>query len=217
MSTIFDEPVLTATYQLEFPPEEMTTAKLEQAAEHIAVGQTIGTHKSKEVGELQSYLAKVVSIRILAPDTPDRHYHRAIVKIAFPLKVIHCDLGTLLSVTFGKVSMSGRIRLIDMDFPPELCERFPGPRFGVEGIRQKLDVRTGPLLMSIFKPCLGVSEEKLAEKIYSQAVGGIHIVKDDEILSDPDFSSARRRLEACLKAIHRPKRKQGELCSMPLI
>lgn len=63
--------------------------------------------------------------------------------------------------------------------------------------------------MSIFKPCLGLPPETLADMYTTQALGGVNLVKDDEILSDPDFETARRRLEACLKAGERAAAQGG--------
>ena len=77
---------------------------------------------------------------------------------------------------------------------------FKGPRYGINGIREKLGIKERPLLMSIFKPCLGLSPAELGSMFCTQAEAGMDIVKDDEVLYDRDFSFTLRRLEACLKA-----------------
>jgi 2,3-diketo-5-methylthiopentyl-1-phosphate enolase len=159
---------------------------------------------------LSHYLAKVVKVtEIPATETSPRY---GLLDIAFPLPAVASDVGSLIAVIFGKVSMSGKIRLVDLKFPPELVqERMAGPRFGIDGIRQKVNVTdpSHPLLMSIFKPCLGLSAQTLGTMFYEQAVGGVNLVKDDEILSDNSLDSARRRLEAVLKAGEKARAETG--------
>jgi len=190
---------LTATYQLTLPSDHIGLQKL---AQQIAIGQTIGTSKASEVEALRPYMAEVVSVE--QPDSAT-----ALVKIAFPLDTVKCDLGTLLAVVFGKISMGGAIRLVDLEYAPALIERYQGPAFGIEGVRQLTGINKGPLLMSIFKPCMGVPVNTLGEMFYNQAIGGVNLVKDDEVLSDPNFESARRRLASCLKAQDRAKQETG--------
>ncbi|MBI3961644.1 MAG: 2,3-diketo-5-methylthiopentyl-1-phosphate enolase, partial [Deinococcus sp.] len=71
------------------------------------------------------------------------------------------------------------------------------------GLRQRLGIFDRPLLMSIFKPCLGLSAQALGEMFFQQAAGGVDLVKDDEILVDESLDTALARLEACLKAAQR--------------
>lgn len=53
---------------------------------------------------------------------------------------------------------------------------FPGPRFGVEGLRRLMNVRDGPLLCTALKP-MGNCSKDFAEMAYSFAKGGIDIIK----------------------------------------
>lgn len=198
---------LFVTYQLTLPAVHFTPDKLEKAARQIAVGQTIGTSQASEVAQLKPFMAEVAGIEEL-PDAGDGVRH-ARIRVAFPARVVESDLGTLLAVTFGKLSMAGAIRLVDMEIPDSLAARFGGPRHGVEGIRRLTGVPDGPLLMAIFKPCLGVPAEMLGEMLYTQAVAGVNLVKDDEVLSDTNLDTARHRLEACLKAARKAEAETG--------
>jgi len=192
---------LIATYQLTLSTEKATDANLQKLAEQIAVGQTIGTANAGEMEALQPYLAEVVSVT---------SHSNPLIKIGFPAETVKSDLGTLLAVVFGKISMGGQIRLVDLEIGPQLAERYAGPRFGMTGVRELTGAAEGPLLMSIFKPCLGVSAETLGEMFYTQALGGVNLVKDDEVLSDPDFESARYRLECCLQAADMATQETGQ-------
>lgn len=200
---------LIATYQLSMPAERFSAEALEKAARQIAIGQTIGTANAQEVEALKDYMAKVVDITPMEATPPDVTQRQALIRVAFPVKTVDCDLGTLLAVLFGKLSMAGPIRLVDLAVPESLVSRYGGPRFGISGVRQQVGVPSGPLLMSIFKPCLGLPESVLADMFRTQALGGVNLVKDDEILSDKNFDTARRRLAACLEAGEAARRETG--------
>ncbi len=60
---------------------------------------------------------------------------RGIIKIEYPLLNFSPDLPAILTTTFGKLSLDGEVKLIDLTFSEELKEHFPGPKFGIDGIR----------------------------------------------------------------------------------
>ncbi|MFQ7474089.1 MAG: hypothetical protein ACLRLX_07780, partial [Anaerovoracaceae bacterium] len=60
-----------------------------------------------------------------------------------------------MTVLFGNISASGMIRLIDVAFPKKFIEKFQGPKFGVEGMREVLGVKDRPLLNAMIKPNIG--------------------------------------------------------------
>jgi 2,3-diketo-5-methylthiopentyl-1-phosphate enolase len=204
-------PTVVATYQL-----DTDASDLEKMAANIAIGQTIGTWGGAHMSELEPFMARVVSLEEIPPPQGAKFEsgcsRRAIIQVAYPLKTVESDLGSLLTVLFGKLSMAGAIRLTDIEVPEAFIQHFPGPRWGVSGIRATLGVSDGPLLMSIFKPCLGLSAQTLAQMFYEQALGGVHLVKDDEILCEPDFEVTRRRLAACLESGEKARRETGQKC-----
>lgn len=186
---------LVVTYRAESP-----TADFEKIATEIAVGQTLGTANPETLSALSEYLARVVSVHPVEMPADSRH---ALIEIAYPLPTVQSDIGTLLTVIFGKISMAGRLRVVDIRVPNGLqSERMAGPAFGISGIRQLTGVTdpSHPLLMCIFKPCLGLAPAQLGDLFYAVASRGVELMKDDEILSDHALDSARRRLEAVLKA-----------------
>src|SRR5262249_28433501 len=111
---------LIATYQVIVSSEKTDEVSLQKLARHIAIGQTIGTEKAEELEALQPYLAKVVSVSKADP--------AVLIRIAFPFETIQSDIGALLAVIFGKLSMAGKIRLVDLEMWQPLCERFASPR-----------------------------------------------------------------------------------------
>jgi len=131
--------------------------------------------------------------------------------IGFPPANTQGDIATLLVMLFGKVSLDGRIRLVDLQLPDAFLAQLPGPRFGIPGLRRTLNRPERPLTMSIFKPCVGLTPQELGAMFFEQAVGGSDLVKDDEILPDLDICPTEARLEACLSAAERARRETGRL------
>ena len=110
---------------------------------------------------------------------------------------------------FGKISLDDRIRLEDIRFPASYLKG-KGPRFGEEGLRKKVGEPSKPLTMAIFKPCVGLSPKELGDMFFELAMGGMHLIKDDEILPDLTICPVEKRLEACLKAAQRARKQTGQ-------
>ena len=89
-----------------------------------------------------------------------------------------------------------------------MLRSFRGPRFGRDGLRERLGVPTRPLLCTALKP-LGLSPEGLAELAYRFALGGIDIIKDDHGLADQNFARFRDRVQRCAEAVARANRETG--------
>lgn len=168
---------------------------IKKFAGNIAIGQTIGMW-SELPGNLRlqisKHMAEVVSIEESA--------YTSTIKIAYPIENFRDDLGALLTAIFGKISLTPKIKLEDVEFSEEYLQLFKGPKYGIENIRKITGKEHKPLLMSIFKPCLGLTPGELGNMFYMQAEAGIDLVKDDEILYDQEFNSTLKRLEACLNA-----------------
>lgn len=182
-----------------------------------ATDQTTGTWVSLpgETSEmLLKYRGKVLNIW----EVPDIEYARSredalreyIFQIAYPWRNFGAQLPMLLTTAFGNVSMIGDIKLLDLTFPQSLADQLPGPQFGIAGIRQLMETPARPLLNTMIKPALGLTPEQGAELVYQTALGGVDIVKDDEVLGDPDFSPFLRRLELYLKKLRKVEEETGE-------
>lgn len=186
--------ILTATYQLYGKP-----GSFEKKAEGIALGLTIGSWTDLpllEQEQLKHHKGQVVSVEEfgdaphpLKPDTI-----KAEVKIAYPSANFSADLPAILTTVFGKLSLDGEVKLLDLDFSEELLSHFPGPRFGIDGLRSKLGVMDRPLVMSIFKGVIGRDLDFMAAQLREQALGGVDLVKDDEILFDNPLTPIDQRI-----------------------
>jgi ribulose-bisphosphate carboxylase large chain len=91
------------------------------------------------------------------------------------------------------------LRLEDAYWPAKLVKSFPGPKFGIIGIRNLLGIRNRPLCGTIIKPKLGLSAKEHAKVAYQAWIGGIDIVKDDENLTSQPFNKFYERVVETLK------------------
>ncbi|UYZ14233.1 2,3-diketo-5-methylthiopentyl-1-phosphate enolase [Brevibacillus sp. WF146] len=176
----------------------LTQAKdLRKKAEGIAVGMTVGTWTdlpAAKQAELKPYLGEAVDTQPL--ETRENGETRGLITVSYPVRNFTADIPSLLTGIFGKLSMDGKIKLIDVQFPEAFLNGFPGPRFGIDGLRERLGVHDRPLLMSIFKSCLGMPFDDLKAQFRAQALGGVDLVKDDEIFFADDRAPFLERIKA---------------------
>ena len=188
---------IIATYLIHDDSHNLT-----QKAEQIALGLTIGSwahlpHLLQE--QLKQHKGNVIHVKELAEQDHVNHYlgkkvTRGIIKIHYPSLNFSPDLPAILTTTFGKLSLDGEIKLIDLTFSDDLKTQFPGPKFGIEGIRNLLHIHDRPLLMSIFKGMIGRNIGYLKTQLRDQAIGGVDIVKDDEILFENTLTPLTKRI-----------------------
>lgn len=179
-----------------------TSDNLGKKAEGIALGLTIGswtTLPKLEQVQLKKHKGKVVSVEPLGEDDRASRYlgkqvKKGLIKIAYPSANFSADLPAILTTAFGKLSLDGEVKLLDLEFSDELKATFPGPKFGITGIREKLGVFDRPLVMSIFKGVIGRDIEYLKEQLREQALGGVNIIKDDEILFENPLTPFETRI-----------------------
>jgi ribulose-bisphosphate carboxylase large chain len=128
--------------------------------------------------------------------------------IGYPVEAAGAELTQLINVLFGNVSIQPGIELIDFRLPDSLLREYPGPRFGLEGLRALLDVHHRPLLCTALKP-MGLSATALAALAYRLALGGIDLIKDDHGLADQAFCPFDQRVAHCAAAVQRANHDTG--------
>lgn len=114
----------------------------------------------------------------------------------------------LFNLLFGNISMQRGIRLVDVWLPDVLLNRFPGPAFGIAGLRQLCGVPDRPLLCAAAKP-VGLSSTALAQVCYDFAAGGADIIKDDHGLTSQEAAPYGERLARCQEAVAQANEKTG--------
>lgn len=202
-----------ATYYIETSVNSDVVRKLSA----IAVEQTTGTwvpvpEETPEVRE--RHVAKVVAIYEVPGhefEVPGEQKARQFVfQLAYPAINFGPQIPMLLSTVIGNISMSGKIKLLDLRFPKEFLEAFKGPKFGTRGVRELLGVYDRPLLNNMIKPCTGYTPE-VGAKLFAQAVaGGVDIVKDDELIADPPFCPMADRVRLYMAEAKRIYEETGQ-------
>lgn len=183
----------------------------------LAVEQTTGTWikvpaETPEVRELcigrviGAYETPAFQMEI-PEDVKERHF---IIKIAYPWKNFGAQFAMMLSSVIGNISSSGKVKLMDLEFPDSFLKEFKGPAFGVQGIRDLLGVQDRPLLNNMIKPCTGLDPETTAKLAYESAVGGVDVIKDDELVSNPPHCPLIERVHKVMEAMKRADDKKGE-------
>ena len=121
------------------------------------------------------------------------------------------EITQLINVVFGNTSMKEGVMVADLKMPDCVLSEYPGPKFGVEGLRKLVNVPFGPMIMTALKP-MGSSVADLAKMAYQFAKGGIDIIKDDHGLADQPWAPYDQRVRACTAAVARANAETGRRC-----
>ena len=190
-----------------FKVEPPTGRDLRYSADKIAEESSIGTWT-----ELKTLLPEIWNtLRARVYEIDERN---GIVKIAYPLELFEIEnmpaiLASVAGNIFGMKSVEN-LRILDMKFPEDLISAYPGPQYGVEGLRDITGVYDRPFLGTIIKPKIGLPSEMHAKVAYESWVGGLDIVKDDENLASQDFNPFEERLALTLEMRDRAQEETGE-------
>ncbi|MCP3975574.1 MAG: ribulose 1,5-bisphosphate carboxylase large subunit [bacterium] len=128
--------------------------------------------------------------------------------VSYAVETTGYELPQLMNVLWGNSALLPGIRLIDFKLPDSLLDRFPGPRYGIMGLRDMFDAPTRPLLATALKP-MGLSSERLAATAYDLALGGMDMIKDDHSLSNQPFAPFVERVQRCAEAVAKANAQTG--------
>ncbi len=197
-----EDPVelIHATYVMQ-APEGGTAAA---AAKKLAVGQTTGTWvdvpgvTERMRREHEGRVIRVVEIPAVDVAQPDgTRPDYALMTIGVPAANVGGDIPTLLTTVLGNdASTSVLAKLVELQLPTSFHETAGGPKFGLSGMREMTGVAERPLLLSMIKPCIGMTIEASAEVFRETALGGADIIKDDEVLTHTTNSTPVERVRA---------------------
>ncbi|WXG39519.1 MAG: RuBisCO large subunit C-terminal-like domain-containing protein [Candidatus Freyarchaeum deiterrae] len=190
-----------------------TSGSLESAGEAIAAEESIGTWtdiKTIKVDIQQRLAAKAFKFE-------EKEKGTGLIKIAFPLELFDLEKGgipNIMSMITGNLfglSALKNVRLLDAEFPKSVLTYFPGPKFGLEGVRKIVGTKESrrPHLGTIIKPKVGLNPSETAEVAYEAAVGGVDFIKDDETLVSQSFCPLEERLSKVMEKIDLVKEETG--------
>jgi ribulose-bisphosphate carboxylase large chain len=177
---------------------------IKEAAGGVAAESSIGTWT--ELSTMKSYVEELHATVF--------YLEKGLAKIAYPIELFESGnmpniLSSLAGNVFGLKALKN-LRLEDIHFPQRLAKTFKGPKYGISGIREILNVRERPLLGTIIKPKLGLGTRDHAEVAYEAWAGGCDIVKDDENLSSQTFNPFEDRAVKTLDMRDRAEDETGE-------
>ncbi len=174
---------LIVTFELE-PPG---------SARALAVEESTGTE------DVPAAMAAAVGGVVVSEDAG-----RAV--IAWPWRNWGANLPQLMaSVLVGEgveTARFTRCRVVGVEWPAELVVALGGgPRFGLDGVRSLLGAGDRPLLGGIVKPSLGLAPAQVAHTAAALARGGCDLVKDDELMADPEWCPLAERVPVVARAL----------------
>lgn len=177
---------------------------INEAAGGVAAESSIGTWT--ELTTVEPYMMKLHA-RVFAIDGND-------VRIAYPVELFEAgNMPNILSSVAGNVfglDAIESLKLNDIHLPEALTKSFPGPKYGMNGVRRLLGVEERPLVGTIIKPKLGLKTRDHAKVAYEAWLGGCDIVKDDENLSSQSFNPFEERFVETLESRDRAEEETGE-------
>jgi ribulose-bisphosphate carboxylase large chain len=132
----------------------------------------------------------------------------ALVTIDYPADLAGGELGQLLVLLLGNVSLQDGVRLVDVSLPASLTAVLPGPRLGVAGVRASVGEPERALLATALKP-VGMTSGQLADLAYDVAAGGLHVLKEDQGLADQPWAPFRERVPRVAEAVRRANGETG--------
>jgi len=195
-------------------PRDLESVKYAAA---LAVEQTTGTWtavpgetpevRDRHMGRLVGVYEIPAHIGPLPANITERQF---IIRIAFPHHNFGPNFAMQLTTILGNISFMGHLKLMDVEYPESYLKEFKGPKFGIQGIRDLLGVHDRPLLNNMIKPCTGLNPKQTAELAYEVALGGVDIIKDDELVADPPHCPLIERVKAVMPAIKAADEEKGQ-------
>lgn len=208
----YDEYII-ATYLVQYPSH----INMREMGQALAVEQSTGTWTPVpgETPEVRCrHVAKLIGLWEV-PDIawdvpPDLEERRYIMQIAFPEINIGSQIPMLFTAVIGNISLFGKVKLLDLRFPQKYVEGFSGPKFGIEGMRKLLSVPKRPLINIMIKPCTGWTAEWGQGVFREVAMGGVDIIKDDELIANASFNTVEERVKLIMEAERQVYEETGE-------
>lgn len=204
---------IIATYFIEDTPGTEFVDHYDQLQRLIAEG---GTGTWMRIEEETDEVREALSGRLVGyyGIPTERGTKAAVIQIAYPTAAWDqkANIPMMMLQPMGNCFIfSTKFRLLDVAFPKSFEKHFPGPKFGVEGVRNILGVQDRPFGLHIIKPKMGMTPEVTAEQCYKTAIGGIDIIKDDEMQGDAFNCLYEDRLGAVMDKLKKAEKETGKM------
>jgi 2,3-diketo-5-methylthiopentyl-1-phosphate enolase len=173
----------------------------------FAIGQTVGTWVELPGitrTMVEGYQARVLSLELI-PTEPVC----AVLRVAFPAHNLPSFAMLQTALVGNDVSTALCVKLLDVALTQTALKRFVGPRQSVAGVRAKTGVLDRPLVLNMIKPCIGYDAQEGAKLFFESAMGGVDLIKDDEVLAEVPILSVAQRVRAYATEAERVKKARG--------
>src|SRR3989338_2072415 len=184
----------------------------EDAAASVAAESSTGTWTKVYDGE-GSGMLRAAKERAMAFDLD---YTNHMFKVAYPISLFELhNISGLFAGIIGNIAgmkMVSAMRVYDVKFPKKMVQAFPGPQFGIAGVRKLLNKPKGPLVATVPKPKIGRTakeQAELARILFTSGLGTYDGIKDDENLTSLSFNNFEERTKLVLQAIKAAEKQTG--------
>ena len=173
---------------------------LSQLAWDIAVGQSVGNPSIRNKWEDDELYENHSCLILNNPDILHKTCE-GFVDIAFPVANIdwlNDGINHLICQLMGghtDINIVDRCRLVGLQLPEHVKNKFLGPQFGISGLRKITSNYDKPLLGGILKPKVVHKVNVLEDMVRELIDGGVDFIKEDEIMSNVPHLPLERRVE----------------------
>jgi ribulose-bisphosphate carboxylase large chain len=188
---------ILATYRISAPESEIR-ARAEALAAEQSVEMPVAAIRDERI--LREIVASVESV------SPRDGAFDVVLGIA-PATTGY-ETSQLVNMLFGNCSLQPEVELVDVELPTGYEKAFPGPRFGIEGIRTLARARGRPLTCSALKP-QGSSPRELAALARTFALAGLDVIKDDHGIANQAYAPFSGRVPAVQQAVAKANQETG--------
>ena len=212
---------IIATYYLKDRKEGVEFMDHMSLLQSLALESSTGTWEkvAEDTEEVRNTLSCKLVGYFQIPNE-DKYVAEAVVQYAMSIDAwVENVPMMLLSIAGNAFAYSKFLRLLDVSIPDDLLAKFKGPKFGIHGLRDLIGIKERrPLSLHIIKPKMGMTPKQVGEQCYLTAIGGVDMMKDDEMTSDVYNSKFTDRVKYVREALERAKEKTGKmpiyLCSI---
>jgi len=181
------------------------------ADEAKSLARAVAVEQSIEMDETAVHDARLLERIVGRVESIKQQGQTAITRISFDPQLADGQLGQLLNLAYGSVSLYPGVRLIKLDLPDVVARLIGGPGYGIQGIRRATSTADRPLLCAVLKP-RGTESAGLAKLAGELARGGADLIKDDQNLAEADLEAFKTRVSMCQEAILKASAATGQRC-----
>ena len=219
-----DQDYLVIQFKIELA-DFVDKKKFADAAASVAAESSTGTWTKVDEGP-QSGIKMADDMKAIVFDVDEANF---MFKVAYKTDLFEADnMSGFLAGPAGNIGgmkMVKGLRMFDVRFPEKMVKAFPGPRYGIEGVRDLLEhddnQRKLPILGTVPKPKVGRTAEEqavLARRLWTAGDGSYDFVKDDENLTSLFFNKfddrARLVHQVQLEIEQKTGKKKLYLCNL---